>query len=559
METCVDDVAGYLTSTANIDFARKSSLFYKANVNYLVSTERELIRAHPDDALGFVPRSPRDLSIGKGIVGSILQSHHEIQIHVHHEYYTYNDTARDPETYAYLQTPRGRAFDNARLELALRLSLGTLREDGGLDLGRWFFIHGHWALNASDPHECTIVREIEILRRNGCLGDFTQPAGRIHVDSRIDVPYLVDPVAAPKGYDSAAANPTEAAGVGEAARERFLIWASATTHKTCSIDTFSPLVQRRLNTPGLAALDHARSGVVVDGVLYVKTHCHSMHPLYFKPDGPSAPHTDAGVRAELGGLFDAAAKAGADVRFLSASEAYEEIISAARPPARDLAKVYGLESESPMAAIGMTVTFRTSAGGPASAPPLGERAPFLPSQSLVAVREQGPSAPKGSVIAHVAQIAADGTTAVVEVGGNRGALIDATAVAENVMAANDVRQINGIASAVALKRLEELGAEESGLTGFYAGRAQQRQLLQLSEVLCAEFIHERLPNAKGAYEIGCGLGLLSLLLAKRGQAATGFERNGTRLETGKAIAKAYLASVGGAFTPPDWSRGHFLG
>ncbi len=203
MESCVDDVAAYLRETNDLDFARRASLFYKPNVNYLVSDERPLIRADPDNSLGFLPRSSRDLAIGRGIVSQIADSPHELQLHIHHEYYTYNDTARDPETYAYLQTPRGRAFDAARLELAVRLSLGTLVADGGPKLDKWFFIHGHWALNASDPHECTIVREIEILKRNGCLGDFTQPAGRVHVDSRIEVPYLVDPVPASKSYELA--------------------------------------------------------------------------------------------------------------------------------------------------------------------------------------------------------------------------------------------------------------------------------------------------------------------------------------------------------------------
>ncbi len=84
MDRCIDDVEQYLSSTAELDFARKASLFYKANVNYLTSGERELIRADPDDLLGFVPRSPRDLRIGRAIVQPIVASDHDLQVHIHH-------------------------------------------------------------------------------------------------------------------------------------------------------------------------------------------------------------------------------------------------------------------------------------------------------------------------------------------------------------------------------------------------------------------------------------------------------------------------------------------
>lgn len=561
MERCVDDVEAYVTKSARLDFARKASLFYKANVNYLASGDRELRRAHPDDLLGFVPRSPRDLTIGGAILAPIAASDHDLQVHIHHEYFTFNDSARDPETFAYLQTPRGRSFDNARLELCIRLGLDTLREDAGIELPRWFFIHGHWALNASDPHECTIVREIEILRRNGCVGDFTQPAGRTHVDSRIEVPYLVEPVALAKGYDSAEARPVQAAGAGEAAANLFFIWASAATHRSCSIDTYSPFVQQRTKTPQLTAMQHARDGVVIDGVLYLKTHCHSLHPVYCKTDGLPMPHTDPGVQAELRALFHAAEGIGAEVGFHTVSEIYDRILAASAPQDRDLTREFELGSNSPMAQMGLTVDFLAADGSRSAPPPLAPRPDLLPEPSLVgsspSTEPLGGNHELPPAVAYIVPMEGD-----VEVGGadwpdGGAALIDAAETLSELMEAPDVARINAEAGAVTMARAADLGSEASGVTGFYGPRAQELTLLQPSEVLCAAFLEQRLPGAHGVYEIGCGLGVLSTLLAMRGLRAVGVERNGARLATAEAIAESLFASAPDSGRPPRFIKGVF--
>jgi hypothetical protein len=558
MERCIDDVEKYLASTEQLDFARKASLFYKANVNYLASADRELVRADPDDLLGFVPRTPRDLKIGRGIVQPIVASDHDLQVHVHHEYYTFNDTPRDPNIFAYLQTPRGRSFDDARLELAIRLGLDTLREDGGVELDRWFFVHGHWALNGSDPHECNVVREIEILKRNGCLGDFTQPAGRIHVDSRIAAPYLVEPVAAAKGYDTPASNPIEAAGARGLAADRFFIWASASTHRTCSIDTYSSFVQQRLKTPDATALDHAKMSVVIDGVLYLKTHCHSLQPVYFAADGLPMPHLDPAVQAELRALFAAADREGVDIKFLSVSEVYDSVMDAHPAAPRDLVQEFQLHENAAMEAIGLTVDFRTPDGRSVSPPALGARPQSFPAPSLVKGgglgegdrRDDGADSLVSAYIVPLSQASVGDDGRASE---RQEQLIDATSESPALMDAKDVVRLNREASNIAIESARELGGEASGVTGFYGPRAQQRELLQPSEVLCAHFVQTRLPNAKAIYEIGCGLGLLSTLLAVRGVAAIGVERNGARLATAGRIAQ----KVADGATAPRWIKGSF--
>jgi SAM-dependent methyltransferase len=558
MERCIDDVEKYLSSMAQLDFARKASLFYKANVNYLMSADRELVRVDPEDLLGFVPRSPRDRSIGRGIVEPIVASSHDLQVHIHHEYYTFNDTPRDANTFAYLQTPRGRSFDDARLELGIRLGLDTLREDGGVELDRWFFIHGHWALNGSDPHECNVVREIEILKRNGCLGDFTQPAGRIHVDSRMEAPYLVEPVPAAKGYDTPASNPIDAAGARTRTANRFFIWASASTHRTCSIDTYSSFVQQRLRTPEATALDHAKTSVVIDGVLYLKTHSHSLQPVYFARDGLPMPHLDPGVQMELRTLFKAADRVGIEVRFSSVSEVYDAVLDATPAAPRDLVHEFQLGRTAAMEPLGLTVEFRTPDGHSAPPPELGARSHSLPAPSLAEVRTLGDIQRRGvgaeslvsAYIVPLSHVSLGDDARPLE---RQEPLIDAKSETPALMDALDVIRLNREASSVAIESARELGGEGSGVTGFYGPRAQQRELLQPSEVLCAHFVQTHLTNAHSVYEIGCGLGLLSTLLALRGVAAVGVERNGARLATAQRIAQ----KVANGAKAPKWIRGSF--
>ena len=564
-ETGIGDIEKYLSATAKLDFARKASLFFKPNVGYTLSKDRPLRRAHPEDLLGFVPREDAERRIARAMTSPIASgSDHEIQVHIHHEYFTYNGRGPGFEAYEYLQTPRGRSFDADRLELAVRLTLETIREDAGIDLSGWFFVHGNWSLNASDPKDCTIVREIEILRRNGCLGDFTQPAGRLHVDSRIDVPFLVDPVAAPKGYDTPAASPAEAQGAGrEMAERRFFIWASATTHASCSIDTYSSAVQRRLKSPRATALEHARRGVVVDGVLYLKTHGHSLHPSYWLPEGARPiPHTDPGVRAELAALFDAADQVGAEVQFLTVAEVYDRIITAPVREGRDLVQDFRLGFGSAMDGIGYTVQFQGDDGAPTPPPPLEPWSATLPEPTTAAPQATaelgaGSTRSVARAAAHIIPLSSqDARDDDMDTGGSNEALIESASTLASIMASGEARTINSIARDVAMARAAKMGSEASGVTGFYGPRAEQRALLQPSELLCAAFLESRVTGVSAVYEIGCGLGMLTLFLAVRGMRAVGLERNAARLETAKAIAAAVMAKAPPAH-PPRWLHGVF--
>jgi hypothetical protein len=372
------DVERYLERSATRDFARAATLFYKANVNYLVDARRSLWRADPADLLGFVPPTAEGEALSARILGALSGDGRELQVHIHHENVTWNDRIRDDRVRAYLDPLENRRFDEARFELLVRLNLDLLAKQANFDPARWFFVHGHWALNASDPHECTLVREIEILRRNGCLGDFTQPAGRPHVDARLGEPYLARPVARAKGYDRPEAAPMAAAGALAVPDDRFLIWAAPIDHSVSSIDHYASFVRDRIAVPGRFARAQAAGAYAHDGVLYVKTHAHSMQPVYWQDEGGGPfPHDHNGIVGELTTLFEAADAAGASIDFLGVGAVFDQLLAAPAPPPRDLARVYRLAGGDPMAAVGCDVAF-ADAVGPAALPPLAP----LPADAL---------------------------------------------------------------------------------------------------------------------------------------------------------------------------------
>ena len=267
------------------------------------------------------------------------------------------------------------------------------------------------------------------------------------------------------------------------------------------------------------------------------------------------------MRAELGALFDAADAAGASVTFLTASEVYDKIVAAPAPEPRDLVAECGLREASPMEAIGMTVAY-SRPGGPPLDPPLLPRRPSRLPDALPA--ETPELAGAGAIdaapppVAHVIPLVSGSPGGVSGASAmHQKSLLDAPRVLPTLMTAPDVVLINLAASRTALERASELGGESTGITGFYGPRAEAGTLLQHSEVLCAELVQTHLAGVRAVYEIGCGLGGLSILLAARGVRAVGLERNGARLASAKAVAKAVARDSGGSFRSPRLIRGSF--
>ena len=370
----VDAIGDFCRVTERIDFARRLTLFYKPHLNYALRKGDELIRADPRDLVGFLPRAEHEERFGREAMREVAISSHDIQTHIHHEYYTATTAHTDPEAVAWFAGPLGHALDRQRLELAIRLNRGIVARETGNNATRWFFVHGHWALNGSDDTSCTINDEIEILLRNGCLGDFTFPAGRQHVNPRIEVPYLCRPFDAPKGYDRPEAEPEIAFGNAAAATRKFFIWASPASSLQCSLDYMSPGCRRQIENTEKAARDLIDNAYVAGRRLFIKTHAHSMHPYYFEHARAAVfPHQYPPTQTLLSVIFDAAAQAGMEVRFLTVPEVYDLIVTADSKPQVDLVATY-LEQRKG----------RRAAAPRAARPAL---APVAPARALELVRE----------------------------------------------------------------------------------------------------------------------------------------------------------------------------
>src|SRR3954447_14959021 len=146
----VSAIHDFVRATERIDFARRLTLFYKPHLNYALRRDTELIRADPEDLVGFLPRTDAEERFGRAAMQGIgAASDHEVQLHLHHEYYTATTAHVDSVAKVWFASPLGRALDERRLELSIRLNRDILALETGRPLDRWFFIHGHWALNAS--------------------------------------------------------------------------------------------------------------------------------------------------------------------------------------------------------------------------------------------------------------------------------------------------------------------------------------------------------------------------------------------------------------------------
>jgi len=522
-EACMVAVERFIERCDKNPVTRRQTLFYKPHINYELDASRELYRADPDDKLGFVPEPESDERNFKRMLGGLVEAGHELQLHIHHENFNFNARPATDATQRYLIEEDGWRYDTARLELSVVLNLANMRRACGKPDATWFFVHGHWALNSSDVKECTIVREIELLMRNGCAGDFTFPAGRDHVDPRAAAPFLVRPVALPMGYDRREAGSTQALGAGFPPRERFFIWQTSQRHRLCSLDYFSPFVRKRFEDPGATAITLAEEGCVLGDTLYHKTHAHSMHPRYWEGEAnPMPPLLHPGAQAELGMLFDGAEVMGATIEFSTASEVYRQVTGApsvpAAPPQVSTEPMFGRQS----------VTFVDTEGRLAEAPPLHPQITKIPAPAVHIPRLAGSPTPARPIIVE----------AVVP---SRPAASESALTGDETDLTVLANRIDAVACAAALERHASIGPEQSGVTGFYITHAQQGTLLSPAERRLAKHVLAT-PGIARVYEIGAGLGVLTSLLAAAGVQAVAVERHSGRHETSQAIFKATTAA-----------------
>jgi len=214
----------------------------------------------------------------------------DIQWHIHHEYWT-NSSVVKGEWKQILD--RGLVKDEETLEFFISETKKIYKECGLPNVDTWGIVHGMWALNASDSLNCNITNELSILRRNGCLADFTFPAGRPWCTPEMTGIFAVTPKNEPKCYNTGTtiARGTKLLQDGT----NFVICYPTSNYIVISLDlinsyldkvgtksdcyhtVISPENVHMLEDPLDFAQEWILTSCIIDRTLIIKTHAHSLN------------------------------------------------------------------------------------------------------------------------------------------------------------------------------------------------------------------------------------------------------------------------------------------
>jgi len=264
-------------------FAAKLNLFYHTYLPYNLD-QNILKRGEPgQDAIVFGQRSPAQDKLIQRVMRPLEgEGDHEIHVHVHHESWTRNTGEYSKVISKWVNENSNEEMDKARLNRALLQTKEFIARDIGRPIERWAFVHGNWALNGSDRSICWIDDEIELLMQHGCFGDFTFPAGRGHCDPVYhSEPYTCLPIKKAKGYDSHESMPLTIYKGSDAFQQgRFFIWNSLIKASTSSLDYYYGPNRDLFKKHEWFVQNWLEKSVVLNDVLYIKTHAHSMKTEY---------------------------------------------------------------------------------------------------------------------------------------------------------------------------------------------------------------------------------------------------------------------------------------
>ncbi|MAE25419.1 MAG: hypothetical protein CMI64_06950 [Pedosphaera sp.] len=280
-EENAEAILKFMEETAENPFFDRMTLFYN---HPLKTTTLSEISPETGDLLRFDLQRPFGWERYAYAIGKCAsETNHEFQVHIHHEGVTSGDFFK----FSHLDWPGGcssHELDSSRLERMIEKTLSDFREITNLNLLNWHFIHGLWALNASDTSVCNVADEIEMLMKHGCVGDFTMPAGRGIVDSKIKYPHTVLVTNKPKGYDLPESEPRRI-GEDQGEEPRFLIWNQDVPFTHCSIDHYgSDEIRGALEDIEGTNKIWAEGAPIIGDVAFLKTHAHSMNRIYWKED-----------------------------------------------------------------------------------------------------------------------------------------------------------------------------------------------------------------------------------------------------------------------------------
>ncbi len=260
-------------------FGRKMSLFYCPFVPYNVDvTLGKSATGHrvEGDAVVFGSRSADQEKLARDVIRPLVtDDQHEMHLHVHHEFWTCNDSDFDGPVSRWVNANSTAELDEKRLDLGFRLFKEVVSKDIGAPFERWGFVHGNWALAGSDPLICKIENELSMIMRHGGFGDFSFPAGRGYCDPNLTVPFTCLPIDVKRAYDDPASDPRPI-GSGALKPGRFFIWNSPIKANFSSIDYYSASNRELFKDSARVVSEWLTGSVSFGGDLFIKTHAHSM-------------------------------------------------------------------------------------------------------------------------------------------------------------------------------------------------------------------------------------------------------------------------------------------
>ena len=160
------------------------------------------------DFVVFHSRTEKQEELARNAIRPLFEpTAHELHLHVHHEFWTRNESDFDTAVSKWVNANSTAEMDRERLDLFFTLCREIISRELGRRFDRWAFVHGNWSLAASDPLICTIENELGMIMRHGGFGDFSFPAGRAYCDPKLQLPFTCRPIDGKRPYDDPASDP----------------------------------------------------------------------------------------------------------------------------------------------------------------------------------------------------------------------------------------------------------------------------------------------------------------------------------------------------------------
>lgn len=355
-------------------YARRLSLFYNVFVPYRLAAggSEATESCVPGDGVAFAQRSPRQEAMARDAIRPLVHDGHEIHLHVHHEFWTQNSSHFDTPVSRWVNEHSNAHADAARLDLHFQLCKDAIAREIGMPFERWAFVHGNWALNASDPSICRITGEMAMIAKHGGYGDFSFPAGRAHCDPKIEAPFTCLPLDHVRAYDDPRADPRAIELDSKVMRpERFFIWNSPIKASHTSLDYYSAANRKLFQNPERVLGAWLGTSVCLGDTLFIKTHAHSMKGEYRLAEPDSLiPHGYPAIVAIFDGLSRVCERADVELRLLTVNEVYDLVAAFDGSPRRATAAEGTAMMSTPTMAVSDSKAIEPDAVEPDAVAPL---------------------------------------------------------------------------------------------------------------------------------------------------------------------------------------------